>query len=322
MIGVVVIGRNEGDRLKRCLLSVLGPADAVVYVDSGSTDESVALSRSLGVEVLELDMSIPFTAARARNEGFDRLHAMLGKVEFVQFVDGDCEMIQDWVRVASMYLQDHQNVAVVCGRLRERFPEKSVYNLLCDIEWDTPIGDAKSCGGIAMFRAIAFSTAKGYRAELIAGEEPELCVRLRTAGWKILRLDAEMALHDAAIMRFGQWWRRSVRGGHAYAEGAWLHGSPPERHWVRESYRIWAWGLGLPMVILAGLMLVGWAGVGLFAIYLFQIIRVAYRGKRGTRENWVRAFYLVLMKFPELQGQMTFWWQKFSSGKASLIEYK
>ena len=320
--GVVVIGRNEGERLKRCLLSVLGAVAAVVYVDSGSTDGSVALARRLGAEVLALDMAMPFTAARARNEGFDRLRALLCNVEFVQFVDGDCEVVQDWLREAAAYLQAHQNVAVVCGRRRERFPQQSVYNGLCDMEWDTPIGEAKACGGDAMFRVAAFAVARGYRAELIAGEEPELCVRLRAVGWKVWRLDAEMTWHDAAMTRFGQWWWRAVRGGHAYAEGAWLHGAPPERHSVRESRRIWAWGLGLPVTLLAGLALFGWGGLLLLAVYPLQIVRLAYKGKRTTKENWLHAFFLVLIKFPELQGQMTFWWRKVVDVQSTLIEYK
>ncbi|MDZ4097482.1 MAG: glycosyltransferase [Methylophilaceae bacterium] len=321
-VGVVVIGRNEGERLKRCLLSVLGAVAAVVYVDSGSTDGSVALAGRLGAEVLALDMAMPFTAARARNEGFDRLRALLGTVEFVQFVDGDCEVVQGWLSEATVYLQAQPNIAVVCGRLRERFPQQSVYNGLCDIEWDTPTGEARSCGGIAMFRATAFSAASGYRAELIAGEEPELCVRLRTAGWKIWRLDAEMALHDAAMTRFGQWWRRAVRGGHAYAEGARLHGAPPERHCVRESRRIWVWGLGLPVAVLAGLAFFGWGGLLLLAFYPLQIVHLAYKGKRSTKQNWIHAFFLVLIKFPELQGQMTFWWRKVVDVQSTLIEYK
>src|ERR1700738_3404233 len=88
-VGVVVIGRNEGDRLRRCLESVRGTADRVVYVDSGSSDNSVAMSRGLGATVVELDLRIPFTAARARNEGFDRLLGEQPALRYVFFVDGD-----------------------------------------------------------------------------------------------------------------------------------------------------------------------------------------------------------------------------------------
>lgn len=322
LLGVVVIGRNEGERLRQCLNSVCSQAQNVVYVDSGSTDDSVCMAREIGAEVIELDIRVPFTAARARNQGFERLLVLHPDIKFVQFVDGDCEVVQGWLGEAAAYLQAHQNVAVVCGRRRERFPQQSVYNGLCDMEWDTPIGEAKACGGDAMFRVAAFTVARGYRAELIAGEEPELCVRLRAAGWQVWRLDAEMTWHDAAMTRFGHWWQRAVRGGHAYAEGAWLHGAPPERHWVHESRRIWAWGLGLPVTLSAGLALFGWWGLLLLAVYPLQMVRLAFKGKRTTKENWLHAFFLVLIKFPELQGQIIFWWRKLVDVQSTLIEYK
>jgi glycosyltransferase involved in cell wall biosynthesis len=321
-VGVVVIGRNEGVRLERCLKSVVGAETCVVYVDSGSTDNSVPMARNMNVEVIELDMSIPFTAARARNEGFQRVSDMHPEVRYVQFVDGDCEVASDWMENAVDFLKAHPDVGVVCGRRRERFPQNSTYNLLCDIEWDTPVGEARSCGGDALMRVDAFSAVGGYKSNLIAGEEPELCVRLRAAKWKIWRLGKEMTLHDAAITRFAQWWNRTVRGGHAYAEGAFLHGRPPERHCVRESRRIWLWGLVIPVGILVAAVAIGWYSLLLCAIYPLQVIRLAVRGNHSSRENWIRACFLVLGKFPELQGQLKFHRNKIFDGKSALIEYK
>jgi GT2 family glycosyltransferase len=321
-IGVVVIGRNEGLRLERCLASLAGRADKVVYVDSGSTDGSVQRASALGVEVLTLDMTIPFTAARARNEGFACLQKALPAVRHVQFVDGDCEVHAGWLVTAQAFLDAHPQVAVVCGRRRERFPQHSVYNWLCDLEWDTPLGETKACGGDALMRVDAFVAVAGYRSALIAGEEPELCVRLRAAGWKVWRLAAEMTLHDAAMTRFGQWWRRSVRAGYAYAEGASLHGAPPERHWLRESRRAWVWGLGIPLLVaLASIWMGLWALV-LLLVYPLQMLRLARRGGRSARENAVQAVFLVLGKFPEMLGQMRFVLNRFTAGNPALIEYK
>lgn len=321
-LGVVVIGRNEGERLRRCLLSVSAQSALVVYVDSGSTDGSAALAASLGVALVELDMDIPFTAARARNEGFSCLLSMCPDIDYVQFVDGDCEVDSRWLTSALGFLDAHPGVAVVCGRRRERHPEHSIYNLLCDIEWDTPLGETKACGGDAMFRADALQAVGAYRASLIAGEEPELCVRLRSVGWQVWRIDAEMTLHDAAITHLAQWWKRAVRGGHAYAEGAYLHGAPPERHSVRESLRIFLWAMVVPIIVAFATWVLGEAGLLLLLIYPLQVVRLARSGKRSTRENWIHAFFLVLGKFPELQGQITFWWRKVGAGSTALIEYK
>ncbi|MFV3406560.1 glycosyltransferase [Pseudomonas sp. NY15463] len=321
-IGAVVIGRNEGERLARCLASLVKAVEQVVYVDSGSSDGSVQRAEALGVEVLALDMRTPFTAARARNEGFARLQSLLPSVQLVQFVDGDCEVVPGWLAYAAAFLHARPEVAVACGRRRERFAQQSVYNLLCDLEWDTPTGEARACGGDALMRVSAFAAVGGYRPGLIAGEEPELCVRLRAAGWKIWRLDHEMTLHDAAMTRFGQWWRRSLRAGYAYAQGAFLHGAPPERHWLRESRRAWMWGLGLPLLIALACLLVGGWGLSLAVLYPLQVLRLARKGARSRRENWVQALFLVLGKFPEMLGQLRFTWHRLGAGQAALIEYK
>lgn len=321
-IGVVVIGRNEGERLRLCLGSVTQVTSQVVYVDSGSSDGSVSMVRGMGLDVVELDMSIPFTAARARNEGSRRLLELAPDLDYIQFVDGDCELVAGWLETAAAFMDKNSKVAMVCGRLRERHPEHSVYNMLCDSEWDTEVGETKACGGIAMARKTAFVQSGGFRADLIAGEESELCLRMRARDWQIWRLDAEMALHDAAMTRFGQWWKRSRRGGYAYAEGAHLYGSSPERHRIKESRRIWIWGVWIPVAVTGLTAFIGPAALAALSIYPAQVARLAMRGKRSSRENWLRAFFLVLSKFPEAMGQLNFLYNRMVGKTARLIEYK
>ncbi|NJL54834.1 glycosyltransferase [bacterium] len=324
-LGLVAIARNEGQRLHQCLLSALKQVDRVVYVDSGSTDSSVELARSLGVDVVELDMSLPFTAARARNAGCHRLLEIYPDVEFVQFVDGDCEVVEGWCDRALQELEANPKMAVVCGRRRERFPEASIYNQLCDMEWDTPVGEAKYCGGDALMRVAAFQQVDGFNPTLIAGEEPELCVRLRQNGWRIYRIEADMTLHDAQMMHFSQWWKRSLRAGHAYAEGAWLHGRSPERHWVRESRSIWLWGLGIPLVVLG----TAWVTWGLSILFLLNypllFARIYYRKQQQglTSQNAaLYAVFCVLGKFSMFQGQLQFHWNRLLGKRTRLVEYK
>ncbi|MDZ4089101.1 MAG: glycosyltransferase [Tabrizicola sp.] len=313
-VGAVIIGRNEGARLVACLASFPDWVRPLVYVDSGSTDGSVAAARAAGAEVVALDMSQPFTAARARNEGFARLRA-LDAPEFVQFVDGDCRLQPGWLEAAEAFLSTRPSVAVVCGRRREIHPEASVWNRLCDAEWDTPLGQAKACGGDALMRVAAVAKVGGYDPGLIAGEEPELCVRLRQAGWEVWRIDREMTLHDAAMTRIGQWWKRTRRSGHAFAEGAAMHGAPPERHWVAETRRAVLWGAVLPLVTLLGLVVTPWAGLLLLA-YPLQILRLS------RRLGWERAAFLVLGKVPEAQGVLEYHLNRLRRRRAGLIEYK
>ena len=325
-IGVVVIGRNEGNRLYHCLLSVVGEGITIVYVDSGSTDGSVALARSLSVHVVDLDLSIPFTAARARNAGFEYVLQVEPNIEFVQFIDGDCLLVEGWLERAVVELVSQPYVVVVCGRRREEFPANSIYNRLCDIEWDTPVGEAKACGGDAIMRISALKQASGFNPTLIAGEEPELCVRLRQAGGKILRINAEMTMHDAQITRFGQWWKRSLRGGHAYAEGSWLHGRSPEQHCVKESRSIWFWGLLLPLVAIATTPLTFGVSILLVLTAYVLLIYKVYKNtlQRGfqSEDALLYSLFCVLGKFPQVQGQIQFHISRLLKRQRTLVEYK
>jgi GT2 family glycosyltransferase len=320
--GVVAIGRNEGNRLKACIQSVTGTSALVVYVDSGSIDGSIDLAKSAGVDVVALDMNTPFTAARARNEGFTRLRQLAPQLPYVQFVDGDCEIDQLWINAAVAFLDDHPDVAVVCGRRRERFPDRSIYNKFCDIEWDTPIGKVSGCGGDAMIRADAFERVGGYRADLIAGEEPELCLRLRAAGSLIWRLDQEMTIHDADMTHFRQWWRRMIRSGYAFAQSSYLHGKTPERFCVWESRRAWLWGLWIPLTCAALILLCGKWGLLALMIYPLQVCRRLSRVSGGMYDRLLIVVFELLGRFPEMVGQADFMRDRLLGRAGKIIEYK
>lgn len=325
-IGVVAIGRNEGERLKRCLRSAIKCTDRVVYVDSGSSDGSVEFAKSLGVAVVDLDTSIPFTAARARNEGIARLTQQWEGIRYVQVLDGDCELRDDWVSEAYSFLESNPGAAVVCGRRRERYPDQTVYNLLCDLEWDTPVGQARSCGGDALFRLDAFDEVGGYDPSVIAGEEPELCVRLRHAGHEVHRIGHEMTWHDAAMTRFSEYWKRAKRAGHAYAQGAHMHGAPPERHNVKQTCSALLFGLVMPILAVGFAYWTYGLSVILFLLLLLvQGIRIRrhelVRG-RSKREASLLARFIIIAKFAHAQGVLLFHWRRLTGQQATLIEYK
>jgi glycosyltransferase involved in cell wall biosynthesis len=297
--GIVVIGRNEGARLKRCLESVRTYSSLIAYVDSGSTDGSVETAERLGARTARLDMSQPFSAARARNQGFELLQSVSPEIEYVQFIDGDCELAAGWLDKALDFLTAHPEVAAICGRRRERFPEASVYNQLADVEWDTPVGEAAACGGDSLMRAEAFASVGGFRSQLIAGEEPELCSRMRGQGWKIWRIDADMTIHDAAMTKFGQWWRRGVRSGHGYAQ---VWSATDRRLYGRELKRAFAWGGMLPIAIAAAAFIHPLVAAAIASAYPLQIGRIALRTDIERPSPWAYACFTMLAKFPELQG--------------------
>ena len=309
-VGAVVIGRNEGERLHRCLGALIGSVAHVVYVDSGSTDGSCELAKQLGVQVLPLDLSIPFTAARARNEGIEALLAEAPETEYVQVVDGDCSVADGWIECALETLTANTDAAIACGRRRERYPEATQYNRLCDMEWDGPAGDVIACGGDSMIRISAFREVGGFNPSLIAGEEPEMCFRLRHKGWRIVRADHDMTWHDAAMTRFGQWWKRAVRSGHAYAESNALHGAAPEPFRQREVRSIILWGGFVPGVAVLGAiptlgisLLVALAGY----FRLYRRIR-GHRQQCGDAAEFARLYarFTVIGKLPQFFGLMRY----------------
>ncbi|MEM1183399.1 MAG: glycosyltransferase [Planctomycetota bacterium] len=327
-LGFVVIGRNEGQRLVRCLESVRdrAPGARLVYVDSGSTDGSAETAENIGAIVVRLDPSRPFSAARGRNEGFEALHAASPSVEFVHFVDGDCEISEGWPAKVVGAFDAEPKLGVVCGMLRERYPERSAYNRLCDVEWNAAVGDVASVGGNAAYRAGLFGESGGFNERVVAGEEPELCFRLRSEGWTARRLGESMALHDAAMTRFGQWWRRAERAGLAAAQGAWLHGRGPDRWHVKTVVSMLAWGLGVPVVGLAlspftfGLSIVG--ALGLFALLAFRVWRGAVR-MHGSRPGLkLYGFFVALGKTPQSLGVIRFAWRTVRGATPTVLEYK
>lgn len=324
-IGAVVIGRNEGERLRVCLASVVGHVQSVVYVDSGSTDGSVELARSHGADVIELDMSVAFTMARGRNAGFEHLTKLHPDLELVQFIDGDCEVVDGWIERGIIAMQEDPEAVVVSGRRRERFADANVYHRLADMEWDTPVGEVTVCHGDAMMRVQAVRRAGGFNPTMIAGEEPELCLRMRRAGGRILRIDAEMTLHDVAMQRFGQWWKRMVRGGHAYAEGMWLHGRGPERYEVRPVVSIMLWTVVIVLLAIAPAWWTHGLSLLILLLYPLQVWRIARRQIRDGRtpsDGWLNARFIVVGKFAQMVGVFTFLIRRLLRRQSTIIEYK
>lgn len=317
--GAVVIGRNEGDRLLRCLASLAELRPRVVYVDSASTDGSVAAAREFGAEIVALDLDRPFTAARARAEGLARLEALVPDIEYVMFVDGDCEVEAGWIATACEFLDGNPGFAVACGRRRERAPGASRYNALADREWDTATGEASACGGDAVMRVAALREVGSFDPTMIAGEEPELCRRLRVAEWRIMRLAVPMTIHDAAMTQVSQWWRRAVRSGFGYAQAC--HKTLGDRHgaplYSRELARAIAWAGALPLLAIGlavawhPLLLLLWpAATGL------QFLRMA------RREGADAAALATIGKYAELDGAIRYWSRALRGSTGGTIVYK
>jgi len=326
-VGIVVIGRNEGARLSAALASIRGLGGARIYVDSGSSDGSAARAAAAGERVVELDPARPFSAARARNEGFAALVGADPALEFIQFLDGDCTLQPDWLGHACAAMDADASRAVVIGALEERHPEASIYNRMCALEWKSAPGDLVNfgaLGGIMLVRRTVFAGLGGFNERVIAGEDSEFGVRVGSAGFRITKIGAAMATHDADITRFGQWWKRSVRAGHAIGQRFSLNGRGAMRDCARERRSVLVWGLGLPATIL----LLAPFTFGLSALlaggYLVLGRRIVrYRLAQGDNLADARLYarFVVIGKFAEGIGLIKFHLNHMA-GRVRIIEYK
>ena len=235
LVSVVVIGRNEGPRLERCLASVGAIVrdtfeTEVIYVDSGSTDLSRAIAYRLGASIVALETERP-TAAKGRNAGW-----RIARGAMVLFLDGDTVLHPRFVQ-DSLSAFDDPTVAVVWGHRRELHPERSLYNRVLDLDWVYAPGDTAFCGGDALVRRDVLEATGGFDETLIAGEEPELCRRIIGLGFRILHVDRAMTGHDLAITRFSQYWKRATRAGHAFAEVSERFRNSENPFWLEDAQR-------------------------------------------------------------------------------------
>jgi GT2 family glycosyltransferase len=234
LLSVVVIGLNEQDRLKDSLEAIFANRPAgreleVIYVDSGSTDRSVEIAKGVpAVQVLQLGPG-PRSAARARNMGLR--HA---RGSCVQLVDGDSVIQPGWLDAALAMLERRPDAACVFGQCIEMYPDQSIYMKLCGLDWHIPAGDYRLCGGNAMWRTAVIAEHGFFDETLKAGEEPDLCYRVRHQGGKIVCVDAPMVTHDLGMRRFSQYWKRAEGSGKGYAKVASRYWRNNEKLWLRE----------------------------------------------------------------------------------------
>jgi GT2 family glycosyltransferase len=327
-VAVVVIGRNEGDRLDRSLSSVSG--QRIVYADSGSTDGSPERAGAAGAEVIILSPEGGYSAARGRNAGIERLIDD-PDIAYIQMLDGDCALEPGWIEAAAAALDADPRLGAVIGRLRERDPETTIYGWMCDLEWEVPAGPVLVFGGSVMLRADAIRGSGFYHAEMIAGEDPDFALRLGEAGWSIACLEAPMAVHDSAMVSFEQWWRRTMRAGHAFGELAARHPGPWGRSFRRSRSRILFWAGLLPLTLLAGLRLTlvedvrwAWLIVAVLALFAGQFARVAWREARhhGRKRGMALSFFFLVGKYAELIGLLKYDFALRRGRQPALIEYK
>ena len=326
-LGAVIIGRNEGQRLIDSLDSVVQYVPNIVYVDSGSTDGSIEAARARGVHTTSLDLSKPFTAARARNAGWRALKKAAPSIDKVLFVDGDCQVQTAFVREAIRVLAEDNSVVAVCGYRRERFPEASIYNRVCDVEWRMGgTGECSSFGGDVVIRLSALETVGGYNDSVIAAEDDELSIRLRRDVGRIVRIRECSTTHDAEMHSFLQWWNRAVRCGYAYAQVGRMHRDLQQaRYFTKEENRTLLWGFAVPAIAVA-LSVVHWSAFpvvgGLYLIRFARIVHTSRKGGLAMRDSIAWGLSCILHHVPAALGVAKCHLDRLRKIRPEIIEYK
>ena len=323
-VSIVIIGRNEGARLVKCIESAQNleyPADKmeIIYVDSLSSDGSADRVKKMGIEKVYVLKEEKTCAAMGRNLGLE--HA---KGDLILFLDGDTQISSDFLSAAVPHF-DNDEIAIVYGRRTEIHPE-SLYIRLCGSDWSQRIpGFTETSAGDVLMRSRVIREIGGYK-EIIAGEDPEMSNRVINGGYKILFLDKDMVRHDLGMHSFRQYWRHSVRSGFAYAVVADITKLRPIPLWVDKNRKIRLQGLIYILAPLLGATASVLLGTPLpFLIYLIlgglilgrSYVKNRKRGIKGTF-NAVYTLHSHFLKIPLIIGQLTY----LTNKNKSLIEYK
>lgn len=327
-VSIVVIGKNEGERLVRCLNSVR-EADwgdlrhELIYVDSQSSDASVATAQTLGARALVLDDAAP-CAAKARNLGWQQASG-----QYILFLDGDTVLHPQFVQRALQCLSAAPQVCAAWGHRRESRPEQSLYTRVLDLDWVYPTGQTLYFGGDVLVRRQTLQDVGGFDPSLKAGEEPELCARLRSAGWRIEHIDAPMTTHDLAISHWRPYWLRAWRSGIAYAEVAERMRMRGDILWQHEAARDFRHGLlytASPLLLIAAWwvspLLTGLMVLAAAALIARTARRCAWKAPGQPLLQWQYAVHAHLQKVPAFFGQLKWRQAQRAQRDIGLVDYK
>ena len=330
-LSVVVIGRNEGARLERCLRSIAAteppPGESssgieVIYVDSNSSDGSPELAARLGARCIILPKGRT-TAALGRNAGWRAASAPL-----VLFLDGDTILHPRFVVQAIAALRPE--IAIVWGHRREIHPEATIFNRVLDLDWIYPPGITEFCGGDALMRRQALAEVNGYDETLIAGEEPEMCRRMRAKNWQILHVDLPMTGHDMAMTSWSQYWKRATRAGYAYAQVSARFRNTGLPFWEEDARRNRNRAITLLGVLAVGIIASAVLRnvipiLAVAAFYALLSLRTASRMKWKSPDFGTRlayGFHSHLQQIPIWLGQLQYGRDQSAGRVRGLIEYK
>lgn len=197
MVSVIIVTRNEESHIKECVESILESLapyrGEVVLVDSSSEDKTVEVAAHFPVKILQLRRDWVHSASAGFHVGFKNCRG-----DYVCFIGGDMKLNPRWLPEALAVLRN-EAVAGVSGLVLNKFDENGGSEIIrrrISFGFDNmTLGDVDVLGGPAMFRRTVLEKVGSYHPFLKAGEEAELSSRIRSLGYRLIRLEVEMVEH-------------------------------------------------------------------------------------------------------------------------------
>jgi glycosyltransferase involved in cell wall biosynthesis len=216
-LAVVLISKNQAWNIGRLIESIIlrtacVPSREMVLVDSASTDDTVATASMYAINVLRLRPDQPLSPAAGRYVGYKHTSAPL-----VLFLDGDMELCAGWLERALKVLRSQPDVAVVTGLTVDVWPATKAADSAeaePSLEYSTGLTEVPYIAGAGLYRRQALEHVGSFNPYLYSDEEPELCIRIRQAGYRIVQLDTPIAYHystpSEALSTLVNRWRRNL----------------------------------------------------------------------------------------------------------------
>lgn len=171
-VSVVIPVKDDSDLLARCLAMLQAqsrPADEVIVVDNGSTDDSAKVAQLAGATVIScLEPGIPAASSR----GYD---AARGDIIFR--LDADCEPAESWIENILRKFDERPDVAAFTGFARFidgpvllRTPLAAIYLFTYQVVTAPALGHRPLFGSNFAMRRVAWESVR----DVVHRDDPEL----------------------------------------------------------------------------------------------------------------------------------------------------
>lgn len=195
-ISVCVIGRNEAHNLPACAAALAALASAglameAIFIDSASSDASVAVAKANFGVVVELAASAELNAGAARAVG-----TLKARGTWVLYLDGDMQLAPDFIPHLLELVRGERDADGLAGRTLNVYPDGSSDAIV--FAGNKAGQPCRAFGGAVLLRRETVLDVGNWAPNLYANEEAELYSRLLARAARVLWTESLMVRHVTA----------------------------------------------------------------------------------------------------------------------------